>query len=275
LGYPNRCIFVFDPEFEKHAEEVARQVVAYKDDPYILGYFSDNELPFPQDLLDRYLQLPPTDPGNQAAEDWLRARRVPHSRIDDNLREAFRGHVVDRYLGICGRAIRRYDPNHLFLGPRFYASERRSEAVLRAAGRNLDVIAINHYGKWTPDVKELRQWSDWADRPLLITEWYAKGADAGTENLTGAGWTVATQRDRGHFYQNFALALLESRVCVGWHWFKYQDNDPRDRATDPSNRNSNKGIVTAAYEPWQPLLDAMSELNNSLYPLTQWFDGLK
>ena len=40
----------------------------------------------------------------------------------------------------------------------------------------------------------------------------------------------------------------------------------------PSNRNSNKGIVTAAYEPWQPLLDAMKQLNDCAYPLAAWFD---
>ena len=58
------------------------------------------------------------------------------------------------------------------------------------------------------------------------------------KNLTGAGWTVATQQERGWFYQNFTLALIESQVCVGWHWFKYKDNDPRDRTTDPSNRDA-------------------------------------
>jgi hypothetical protein len=60
---------------------------------------------------------------------------------------------------------------------------------------------------------------------------------------------------------------------VGWHWFKYMDNDPEDLSTDPSNRNSNKGILTVRYEPYRPLLDAMRELNRSAYPLTVYFDG--
>jgi hypothetical protein len=91
-------------------------------------------------------------------------------------------------------------------------------------------------------------------------------------NTSGAGWTVPTQRDRGYFYQNFVLALLESGVCVGWHWFKYMDNDLADRVTDPSNRDSNKGIVTIRYEGYLPLLDAMRELNQNVYPLTAYFD---
>jgi len=107
---------------------------------------------------------------------------------------------------------------------------------------------------------------------VLITEWYAKGADSGLANLTGAGWTVPTQRERGYFYQNFTLALLESRVCVGWHWFKYMDNDPTDTKTDPSNRDSNKGMLTVTYQPYSPLLEAMRQLNAAAYPLTEHFD---
>lgn len=83
---------------------------------------------------------------------------------------------------------------------------------------------------------------------------------------------MATQAERGHFYQNFTLALLESRVCVGWHWFKYMDNDPTDTRTDPSNRDSNKGIVNVRYEPYRPLLDAMKQLNAAVYPLSEYFD---
>ena len=45
-GYPNQCIFVFDPEFETYCDEMAQKLVANKTDKNIIGYFSDNELPF-------------------------------------------------------------------------------------------------------------------------------------------------------------------------------------------------------------------------------------
>jgi hypothetical protein len=96
--------------------------------------------------------------------------------------------------------------------------------------------------------------------------------DSGMANTGGAGWLVKTQRDRGWFYQNFALALLESRVCVGWDWFKYMDNDPADKKVDPSNRDSNKGIVNNRYLPYQPLLGAMKELNDRAFALVEHFD---
>ena len=36
----------------------------------------------------------------------------------------------------------------------------------------------------------------------MITEWYVKGADAGCDNWSGAGWIVPTQAGRGAFYQH-------------------------------------------------------------------------
>jgi hypothetical protein len=62
-------------------------------------------------------------------------------------------------------------------------------------------------------------------------------------------------------------------VCVGWHWFKYIDNDPDDKTVDPSNVDSNKGVVNNRYVPYQPLLDSMKRLNQRAYGLISHFDG--
>ena len=278
LGYPKKCVFAFDPEFETFAERHAQSLAELKDDPYLLGYFSDNELPFPMDSLDRYLSLAPNDAGFRAATTWLAQRRgnaEKQAPLTDEDREAWLGFVADRYFSVCARAIKKYDPNHLYLGSRFYGPEKKVASVWLAAGKHLDVVAVNVYGVWTPQAEMLRRWAEWSGRPILVTEWYAKGADSGLANKTGAGWTVATQQDRGRFYQNFTLGLLESKVCVGWHWFKYIDNDPTDQRTDPSNRDSNKGIVNVTYEPYRPLVDAMNDLNHAAYPLTEHFDREK
>jgi len=106
----------------------------------------------------------------------------------------------------------------------------------------------------------------------MVTEFYAKGEDSGYKNTTGAGWLVPTQKDRALFYQNFLLGMLESKLCVGWDWFKYMDNDPEDLTTDPSNRDSNKGMVTIRYQPYVALLEGMREFNREIYPLADHFD---
>ncbi len=67
IGYPNDCIFVFDPGFEAFCDDYAKQLAADKDDPWLLGHFSDNELPFRRTALKNYLGLPESDPGYKAA----------------------------------------------------------------------------------------------------------------------------------------------------------------------------------------------------------------
>src|ERR1035437_2138872 len=110
---------------------------------------------------------------------------------------------------------------------------------------------------------------------MMMTEFYTKGSDADPRltNAHGAGWIVPTQADRGKFYQNFCLDLLRSRVCVGWHWLKYQDNDPDDLTADLSNRDANKGIVDNSYHPYLPLTGLMKELNDQVYNLADLYEA--
>ena len=268
-GYPKNAIFVFDPAFETFCDERAKALAATRDDPYLLGHFSDNEMPFPKKSLSAFLSLPAADAGHIAARAW-KDRNVK-GEITDADEEAFRGVVADRYFSVVSRAIKKYDPNHLYLGARFHSSELFSPAVIGAAGKHLDVMSVNYYGHWTPETRRMDNWVKWSGRPFLITEWYTKGEDSGLKNDSGAGWLVRTQSDRGRFYQNFALGLLQNPGCVGWQWFKYRDNDPGDLTTDPSNRNSNKGVARINYQPYQPLLEKMRALNENVYPLAQFF----
>ena len=277
LGYPQDCIPVFHPEFEAACDRTARPLAARKDDPWLFGHFSDNELPSPADLLDRHLKLDAADPnfapGLHAVRQWLRERKsTDPAEIGESDRAAFRGFVFDRYFALTTAAIRKYDPNHLCLGPRMHGPFQKSAAIMAAAGKHLDVLAVNVYNYWTPPADLMEMWEREAGKPFIVTEWYVKADDAGFKNTTGAGWIVPTQRDRAAFYQHFTLALLESRACAGWHWFKYMDNDPNDPRTDPSNRDSNKGMVTIRYEPYREFVAGMKALNRDLYALADHFD---
>jgi hypothetical protein len=227
-GYPGDCIFVFDPEFESFCNDYAQQLAGEKNDPWLLGHFSDNELPLRATALRNYLALPAKDPGYRAALDWLRTRRGAEASAKDITpqdEKDFLAVVVDRYYRIVSQAIRKHDPNHLFLDSRFYGADVPCREIFKAAGPHADVLSVNYYRVWTPKREHLEMWERESGKPVLIAEWYAKGADSGLANTGGAGWLVRTQRERGLFYENFTLGLLESRVCVGWHWFKYVDND--------------------------------------------------
>ncbi len=116
----------------------------------------------------------------------------------------------------------------MYLGCRYTSQQLEEQVLFRAIGQYADAVSINYYSGWAPDSASMTMWEHESGKPFIITEFYVKAEDSGMPNHTGAGWLVHSQADRGFFYQNFVLTLLQSGKCVGWHWFKYQDNDPLD-----------------------------------------------
>ena len=254
------AIYPFDPEFAAFCDQHARDLAPTKNDPWLLGHFADNELPFhEEDIVNRYLSHPANDPNHAAAAKFMAGRGAGKPSKEDD-REFLRL-VVAEYYRQVGAAIRKYDPNHLFIGSRFHGKALASPSLMTGAGPYADVISVNYYNRWTPENDRLREWSRLAGKPILITEWYAKAADSGLPNDTGAGFLVQAQSDRAKFYQNYTLTLLQNPACVGWHWFTFRDG-PRN----------NPGVVNAKDEPYTVVLDAMLPINRQVYPLAQRFN---
>ena len=67
-GFELECIPVFHPDFPAHCREQTKTLESYRDDPYVVGIYSDNELQTPK--LENYLKL---DPGNPAQRPKLRS----------------------------------------------------------------------------------------------------------------------------------------------------------------------------------------------------------
>jgi hypothetical protein len=277
-GYRYDLAMVFDPEFDEYVEKAIAPIAKYANDKYLLGYFTDNELPWKKDALDRHLKyLGKEEAGYLAAKKWFDERKGKDASIEDINdadRLAFNGFYVEAYIKKVAAAVRKYDKNHLYLGCRFNqeSEELQDPEIFKVAGKYMDIISINHYRKWEPVQSIMANWANWSGKPFIITEWYTKGEDSGLPNKTGAGWNVPTQADRGYFYQNFTIELLKSKACVGWHWFTYQDNDPLNLNTDPSNRDSNKGMIDSNYKPYKPLLENMKALNDHTYELIKYLD---
>lgn len=280
------AIPVFDPEFESFCDERACAVVSpFADNRNFFGWMSDNELHADFHLLDHYLVLDHTNSilSYSYATAWTflsfsaGKKNVFLSDVTDEMRLKFRAMIYNRYFKLVSAAIKKYDPNHLFMGSRFLPGCYRDEYVNRVAGEYCDIISLNYYGAWTPESDLMANITRWSGRPFVITEWYAKGMDVCNEitrltNDTGAGWTVGTQKERGFFYHNYALKLLQCKGCVGFDWFKMWDNDPDNEKADWTNRNANKGIYNTQYQEYFELTSAMKYLNMNVYSLIEHFD---
>lgn len=281
----NNTMPVFDPGFETYSDELAKKVTEpYIGDKMLIGYTTDNELPMETDMLMNYLNVDPTLPENHYSYactwTWLinitGEENPEDAAITAELKELFRGFVWDRYYSVVCPAVRKYDPNHMLLGTRFLTNVRTAEWVLRFASLYLDAITINWYFTWEPQVESLQQLSTYGQLPLIVTEFYAK-AKENEGNLqhtdSSAGWLVQTQTDRGYFYQNFTLRLLECKNVIGWHWFQYLDCDPAGTQTDVSSKDSNKGIMSNTHKEYTDLTEKMVEINKNVYHLINYFDA--
>ena len=277
-GYPYDFAMVFDTRFDEVVESTISKASQYKSDPYLIGYFIDNEIPWKDYALEYCLtKWPSTHINHQKAQTWLDQRKgksgctIADANSDD--KKAFIAYCYDVYLQKVTTALKKYDPNHLFLGDRFnqWNYELVNPEMFKTAGKYVDVVSINHYQKWEPDADAMRNWEAWSGKPFMVTEFYTKGVDSGMANTTGAGWVVKTQKDRGLFYQNFVLQLIKSKVCVGWHWFTYMDNDPTNPDGDPSNKDSNKGIVQWDCTRYDECITQMRAINEHVYGLARFY----
>jgi len=263
-GYPNQCMPLFDEAFESFCDRHAERLEATRDDPWLVGHFSDNELPFRPNLLDLYLQLPASDSGHKAARQWLTGSRratgrAPEADITQAEQDGFLEYAARRYYTVVGAAIKRHDRNHLYVGSRIHGRTIRP-AVFRGA-KSVDVVSVNYYHRWTAEHERLNGWVQASGRPFLVSEWYAMKLDSADFETRGAGFRVPTQRDRGLFYQNMCLSLLQHPGCIGWHWFKYGGD----------SQGSSRGLVSLGYEPHTEVLELMGELNRRVYPLADHF----
>ena len=280
-GFLNRCLPVFHPDFEGFCKEYGKELAATANDPTLLGIMTENELQCPVDLLDRYLASdgmnPNLKPGRDAAAAWVTAATgsADTSGLTRRDRYEFIAYAFERYYRIVTPIVRKYDPNHLYLGSRLNYSTGQFDNpwFWKMLAPYHDVVSVNYYNRWGPQADEFADWAAWADKPILITEWYAKAMDVpGLANTHGAGWQVRTQEDRGRYYQHFALGSLEMRNIVGWHFFKYLDDPAESKALDNLG-GVNKGMFDVQGKPYQPLLDRAGAVNREAYPLIEFFDS--
>jgi hypothetical protein len=258
---------VFNEDLPAYIDNACSKLAAIKDDPWVFGIFSDNEIPlFEENIIRNYLALGENDSGAQRARAWLTERGKTEDAITAEDDRAFCLMALSKYFGMVRDAINKYDPNHMYLGTRFHKTVLTQSSAYEAAGKYMDVVAINLYHRWNVDQEMINRMADIAGKPFMITEWYAKGVDSGLRNESGAGFTVRTQKERGLFYENFTISLLRNPNMVGWHWFRYMDEGPYQKG----EKASNKGILNGHFEPYEGLAGSMGRINRNVYGLRDY-----
>lgn len=290
LGYAfdddkyNRLVLLFEPTFATYIDRLVQEKSAlFAGDRHFIGFYLDNELPFASYQnadplrgidLKHFLSLPERyKAAREYAEKFMRDNGIASTGvITKKNQEDFRGMVADYYYQLTTATVRRYDKEHLILGTRLHDWSKYNQKVVEACARYCDLVSVNYYARWQPEADFLANLKVWCGaKPFLVSEFYIKAEDAsyqgtGYANTEGGGWLVHTQKNRGEFYQNFCLRLLETRNCVGWVHFEYNDG------YDSNGKASNKGVVSIEYEPYESFLSHMRQLNLSVHSLIDYND---
>ena len=266
-------------------------------DPWLIGYFVDNELSWrrgsstdPREyyaLAINTLARGPDSPAKSifaaqlietyreperlaqawgislASWDGLRGEgfALPPASLDNPavIRDltAFTRRFAEAYFRTVAEALRRHDPDHLYLGSRF--AWRTPEAV-EACAHWCDVVSFNLYKRSIANDGD-----EWArfhalGKPALIGEFHFGSTDRGLfwEGLVGAG----RESERGPAYARYLRAVADNPDFVGAHWFQYIDEPLTGRTLD--GENAHVGFVTVADLPYVDLVAAARDANLSV-----------
>jgi hypothetical protein len=283
----------FDPRFAMATERaVAIAARDHRDDPWLIGYYADNELAWAgpgDDPKARYalaygtLKMTTDVPAKRAFLKQLRDKYrnqaglskawgidlpawelmedpgfVPplpsaeHPEIEADFKY-FQKVFADTYFKTISDSLKWHAPNQLLLGGRFAIST--PEAV-ESCAQYCDVLSFNMYTLQPQDGYDLGKLRS-LDKPVLITEFNFGSTDRGP--FWGGVTQLEKEEDRGPAYANFLKQALSEPSIVGVHWFQYLDQPATGRLLD--GENGHFGLVGVTDLPFQGFVDSVRKSN--------------
>lgn len=287
---------VFDPAWVRKCGEYAQTTLApFATDPWLIGYFIDNEPNFsgwyeavtrmPQDAPFRkaFVEVARkyyNDKPDQLAKDWKAWAVV---KVEDLLRvegdapalpelaAVWQEAVAEQAFGTVEAAARKAAPNHLNLGTRMINAMPPSPGVFAAMGRHVDVISMNLYSLFSDRLLTqmftlLPAIHAFTKKPIMSSEFTFRGGDTRCPNTIGAPPTVPTQADRAIGYLSYVSAVASLPFHLGVCWYKYED-DRLELPWGEYAEDCNFGVVDGHGRPYASLVSTMRLVNGSIYEL--------
>lgn len=294
-GFPGGWRDIPDFYSERWAAAVERAIVTvtdkWREDPYCIGYFVDNELswggwggdgryavpigglglPGDRDVKQTFTRLLREKHGDIARlnEAWgadfasweaflTEPVTLPVERTDA-LREDLALLLTDfaqRYFSVVSELMKRHAPNQLYLGPRFAVAP---DEVALVAADYCDVVSYNIYGR-APSIISRGTQIARLGKPVVIGEFHFGALDRGM--FHGGLGPVENQEERGVQYADYIRTALDQDWCVGAHWFIYADQALTGRF---DGENYNIGFVTGTDTPYPELISHAREVNFAIY----------
>jgi hypothetical protein len=241
MGMPD----VYAPDYEAKVDSAAaRQCAPRKDDPYLLGYFLGNEMPWPgreSELVNLILNGEKTPMQNELTR-YLSEGDTPERR------KAFIYDTFSRFLNVVNAAVKKHDPNHLNLGLR-YGGTPPDDIIKASTG--FDVFSINIYGY--DAVSKIKKVYDLTGLPVIIGEFHFGTPGRG---LAPGLAQTRDQEERGVAYRYYVENAASHPALIGAHWFQWMDQPCTGRG---DGENYNIGFLDVTDRPYKELVEAVKE----------------
>jgi hypothetical protein len=251
MGLPD----VYDPGFVAKTDAACSSFVGpYKDNPWLIGYFTGNEPSWlGQEVRLCGMILAGADkPVKSELKKYLSAGDSPERR------KQFIYGTFRIFLKTVDSSVHRYDPNHLNLGMRF--GHVPSKEILDICKDIFDVFSFNCYDLF-PGKELMDQILTGTGLPMIIGEYHFGTVDRG---MAQSLWQVDSQEERGVAYRYYTERAYSHPGLIGTAWFQWSDQDFTGRR---DGENYNCGLVDVTDRPYKYQVEAMMETAKILYDI--------
>jgi len=246
---------VYSSAYQINVDKAIREfVIAYKDNPWLIGYFLGNEPAW----LGRELQLCQSildgkdRPIKKALQTYLSVGDTEARRVQ------FVFDTFDTFIKYVNASLKKNDPNHLNLGIRFGNIMGIDKRLLLSCKEAFDVLSFNCYSL-SPDRAMLDFGEEVTGLPMIVGEYHFGTVDRG---MAQSLWQVDSQQERGVAYRYYTENAFAHPNLIGTAYFQWGDQDITGRF---DGENYNCGLVDVTDRPYQYQVEAMSETAKQLY----------
>lgn len=273
---------VFDPQNEAIIDSALKpQLQTASKSKWLIGYAYDNEAGWNDEIVKQILTYTASSPAKSAFVDFLAPRynndiatvnrllgtsaasfgalkdkpidiaRVPGIDVSEYIRLASK-----TYFSTIRSIIKKYDPNHLFLGSAIVPTWRTSLDWDQGAMAYVDAFSVDSY---TQDNQWIARYEAYG-KPLLNLE-YSFGMSTRGLSYISAPTKTDSIAARGAAFKTFVESQASHPLFIGSGWYSYYDQPVTGR---PDGESYNTGLVNQQDQPYKEMTSVMKAVHAGL-----------
>lgn len=279
---------VYDPEYKNRSEIFAQQLKPFVGNPYLIGYFTNNEpewlVQHDVNISERLLAHPNKlfskielvnfimNKYNGSIQAFNKSWNLnmnafedlytPMEGADKLSQEAeidlleFRDILIKKYSDVPNQALKNVDPVHMSLGMR-YATITEQDF---SGADTYDLFSFNCYRQSPKEKFDLAK--KLTDKPIIVGEWHIGGSDKG---LYANGLVCSsTQAERGKSCAYYMQTAMSYTNCIGIHYFEFNDQPLLGRF---DGENMQHGLIDVCNKPHYDCVERIKESSIKMYEI--------